>query len=196
MKLVFFLLIMAVTASVGSARELIAHAQVDGKPVLIFDDGFWRYDDDVGEVCTVSGSQGSVCTLPSIWSRLPDTDELRYGLPVFVQGEFTAEFRVLQHWGSKPITINDVLAFIGNQTIYDGLKGTVLESTTGKLGGFEGGHVVISAGPNGVYAFTFASQNGRYLIAQTRDQDSTTYFSGHRKAHQSFVDAIRPEPFE
>ncbi len=196
MKLIYFALIATFAASAGSARELIARTLVNGSPVQIFDDGFWRYDDDVGDVCTPTGSYGTVCALPSVWSRLPEVDELRYGLPEFVQGEFIAEFRVLQHWGSGAISLGDVLAFIGNQTTYDGLKGTVLLSTTGKIGDLEGGHVVVSAGQYGVFAFTFANQNGRYLIAQTRDQDTTIYFSGHRTAHQSFVEAIRPEPFE
>lgn len=169
---------------------------MDGKAALVFDDGFWRYDDGVGEVCTPTGKHGAICALPSQWSRLPEVDELRYGLPEFVQGEFIAEFRVLQRWGSESISMGDVSAFIGNQTIYDGLKGSVLLNTFGKVSDLEGGHVVVFAGRKVVFAFTFVNQNGRYLIAQTRDQDSTIYHSGHRKAHQSFVDAMRPEPFE
>lgn len=194
-KLLAFVFLAVTFASTGLARELIAHTQVNGKPALVFDDGFWRYDDSVGEICSQTGKHGAVCALPSEWSRLPDVDELRYGLPEFVQGEFIAEFRVLQHWGDEAIAVQDVLAFIGNQTFYDGLKGTVLISENGKIGDMEGGHVVVSAGQYGVYSFTFANQNGRYLIARTRDQGSTIYHSGHRDAHQSFVDAIRPAPF-
>lgn len=196
MKVLVSLLLATVTASAGFAREPIAHTQVNGKPAIIFDDGFWRYDDDVGEVCTQTRKHGAICALPSEWSRLPEVDELRSGLPEFVQGEFLGEFRVLQHWDNEPLSEEDVLAFIGNQTFYDGLKGTVLLSSEGKIGKLEGGHIVISAGQHGVFAFTFADQNGRFLIARTRDQDSMIFHSGHRKAHQSFVDAIRPTSFE
>ena len=183
-------------ASTVFARELIAQTQVNGKPVLVFDDGFWRYDDSVGEICSQTGRHGAVCALPSEWSRLPEVDELRYGLPEFVQGEFIAEFRVLQHWGGEALSVQDALAFIGNQTLYDGLKGTVLLSASGKIGELEGGNIVMSAGQHGVFSFTFVNQDGRYLIARTRDQNSTIYHSDHRDAHQSFVDAIRPSPFE
>ena len=195
MKFLLLILFLTIGASSGHARELIAEVQVDGKEVLIFDDGFWRYSDDVGEICTLTGKHGAVCALPSKWSRLPDLDAQRHGLPEFVQGEFFAEFRVLQHWGSGTISLGDVSAYIRNQTTYDGLKGSVLLNSTGKIGDLEGGHVVVSTGRKGVFAFTFVNQNGRYLIAQTRDQGSSIYHSEHRQAHQSFIDAMRPEPF-
>ena len=196
MKFLLIVLLATVSASAGYARELVAETSVNGKAALIFNDGFWRYDDDVGEVCTLTGKHGAICAIPSKWSRLPDVDEQRYGLPEFVQGEFLAEFRVLQHWGTGTISMGDLSAYIRNQTTYDGLKGTVLLNSNGKIGDLEGGHVVISAGRKGVFAFTFVDQNGRFLIAQTRDQESSIYHSGHREAHQSFIDAVRPEPFE
>ena len=196
MKFLLIVLFAAFGASAGHARELIAETSINGKAALIFSDGFWRYGDDAGEICTPTGKHGAICALPSQWSRLPDVDEGRYGLPEFVQGEYLAEFRVLQHWGTGTISMGDLSAHLRNQTTYDGLKGTVLLNSKGKIGDLEGGHVVIFAGRKGVFAFTFVNQNGRFLIAQTRDQESSIFHSEHSKAHQSFIDAMRPEPFE
>ncbi|MCK0171296.1 hypothetical protein MWU53_09530 [Aliiroseovarius sp. S1123] len=195
MKLALFSLCIVLAASAASAREVIANVQVKGGPALIYDDGFWRFDDEVGEVCTPTGKHGEVCALPSVWSRLPDVDESRYDLPEFVQGEYLAEFSVLQRRNGT-LDLNNVLAFIGNQTMHDGLRGLALLSTEGSIGNLDGKHVVVSAGANGVFAFTFANQNGRFLIAQTRDQNSTIYHSGHQKAHESFVQSLYPAPFD
>ncbi|MFZ7094514.1 hypothetical protein [Primorskyibacter sp. 2E233] len=196
MKLLIPLLLALISASTAFAREPIAQTEVNGKPAIIFDDGFWRYDDEVGEVCTQAGKHGAVCAFPSQWSRLPDARKRHSGGPEFVQGEFLAEFQVLQPWEGAVISETDVMAFIGNQTFYDGLKGTVVLFVDAEIGNLEGKLIVISAGQNGVFAFTYANQNGRFLIARTKDQDSTIFHSDHRNAHQSFVDAIRPEPFE
>lgn len=196
MRFLLILLVAGLSASNVCARELIANVQVDGKPALVFDDGFWRYDDAVGELCTPTQRHGAVCALPSVWSRLPETDESRSGRPEFVQGEYIADFMVFQHWGNAEIEESFVLRYIGLRTTHNGLKGSVLAREKGKIGGLDGMHIVVASQAGAVYAFTYANQNGRYLLAQTRDQGTTIYFSGHREAHQSFVDAVRPEPFE
>jgi hypothetical protein len=194
MRFVLLLLVATLSTSTVCARELVAHAQVNGKPALIFDDGFWRYDNDVGEVCNPAGRYGVVCALPSVWSPVPDVDELRRNRPKFMQGEYTAEFLVFYPWGDRDVKEIDVLAYIESRTTLDGLKGSLLSLDKGSIGGLEGKSIVFSAGRYGVFAFTYVNQDGRYLLAQTQDQNTTIYFSGHRKAHQSFVDAIRLEP--
>ncbi|MEP4036284.1 hypothetical protein [Pseudophaeobacter sp.] len=195
MRLLFSLLLSISAASIGHARELIAEIQVEGKEALIFDDGFWRYDDSVGEVCTPTLNYGSICSLPSIWSPLPKPKR-KYAFPEFVQGEFVAKFRVLQLGLHGKPTVDDVMTYIDRRTIYNGLQGAVLLDTNANFGTLEGRVIVIQAGSNGVFAFTFANQNGRYLIAETRDPTSSLYHSWHRKAHSSFVEAVRSSPFE
>ena len=179
----------------SEARDEIARGIVNEKPVILFGDGFWRYDDQVGEICTVVRKQGSVCALPSVWSRLPDVDEMRYGLPEFVQGEFTAEFAALTPLGDENLGIEQLSAYLDKRVRYDGLLGTVLATEEAKLGSFEGGLLAFSMGSKGVAAFTYAFQNGRILIAKTLDQNTTLFDSRHRAAHQSFVDAIVPSEF-
>ncbi|WP_294228170.1 hypothetical protein [uncultured Shimia sp.] len=189
-----FLVLLAATQL--SARELIGEARVDDQPVLIYDDGFWRFDDAGGEICTDAGKHGKVCALPSHWSRLPQLDMTNGARPTFIHDQIQAEFSVLQHWGNEDLTLADMTAFIRSKTTYSGLNATLLSSTESSIGEFQGGHVVVQAGAQGVLAFTFAFQNGRFLIAQTREQNTTLYHSGHKRAHQSFVDALRPAAFE
>jgi len=192
-------LALALTIGVGPvarAADPLLRGEIEGKPVLLFADGFWRFDDAVGEICTRAGSHGEVCALPSDWSRLPDVDQGRAGLPEFVRDAFTAEFRVLQPFGGESLTVKNAMAFIGNQSMDNGVRGTVLSTTESAIAGFGGGQVVIASGTRGVMAFTFALQNGRLLIARTREQGTTLFSADHAAAHDSFVAALRPAPFE
>ena len=145
MRLLFFFLLSITAASIGHARELIAETQIEGKAALIFDDGFWRFDDSVGEICTPSFKHGAVCALPSKWSPLPQVEGFR-GLPEFVQGEFIAKFGALYHWGDGEASMGKISDYISKRTTYNGLQGSVLLNTDAKIGDLEGRHVVINAG--------------------------------------------------
>ncbi len=191
------LLIALILALPGQAhaREVLTQSQIDGHSILFFDDGFWRYADENGPLCTPVAFVGEVCALPSQWAPFPSPldDQTR---PTFIQDTtYIAQITSLtQISEGDPITLNDVRAYILNQTTRNGVRPSVHMAETDLVEGVEWQTIpVLPAGPGGMMVFSFTFQKERAVIAFTKRPGTTLYHADHRQTHQGFLKAIRLE---
>jgi len=196
MKFACLAVVCALTAVPAMARDLMAEAEVDGTAVLIYGDGFWRFSDTAGEVCTAVQNVGEICALPSMWAPTPAFDPAVFRPKFIADTGFVSEVNSLTPLSlDRPINSEDATAFILNRTTAGGLRGMVLRRAPGEIGGLAGETVMIGAGAH-VAAFTAVNQNGRAIIAETWQYGTTLVHGELVEAHASFLTAIALEPFE
>jgi hypothetical protein len=183
--------LLAGCISIGEARDLMGNVVVEGRPIVVYSDGSWRFDDSLGDVCTTVSRVGQVCAIPSEWSPLPlnpENDEAIF----WNESGFLAKVNVLPLRNTNYLlTTEDPMAFILNRSFSGGLQGLQIEKSEASIGDAPGKTLVIHVQGRGVIAFTYAFVEERAIIAQTSQSNTTLFLSDHRKAHKGFLSAIK-----
>ncbi len=184
----FLILFVLAQAGTAQARSQIGTGVLNGEPIILYDDGFWRYGDDAGIICTPVAQVGDICAVPSDWAYFPWLYPDPYQRPVFVRDDrFSAEANALT--GTE--SLKPVAAFMLNRTMHNGLKGVPSRPTVSTWNGQQAQTVSFNKQNGQVKIFTFASFGDRVVIAETTETGTTLNTREHKAVHANFLASIR-----
>ena len=186
-----FSLVSLGTASV--AREVVWKGNVDGKDVVMFDGGFWRFDDSGGARCTKIAHVGDLCALPASWAPFPQTNAkalrprfFREGFEGFVTSLTPTRGPIEAR--SINLTLSEIASVAGGPP-------TVLQKGSARLDDLDGQQIVY-VHLDRVMAFSIFDQNGRILIFYTETSGFTLFHKDHQTAHQDLINSVELEKFD
>lgn len=194
MNLVGMALVLALTPVSAQANERLPLGtfEIDGKKVVPFDDGFWRYDTPAVE-CHDIPQVGRLCAAPSDWSVFPARQtDIYKNRTQFVSGntfwgQANALVPIIE---TQPLTPEDAEAFIRNRVfLRNGLRPNTLVSKLIEIDGKQWQQLVFE-GSGVVKAFSLTKLNNRYVIAETHKSRTTLYASEHQRKHADFIASL------
>lgn len=187
-----FSLILTMLGSTAGAREILFETTYDGRSIVVYSDGYWRYSDTDGVVCTPIPRLGEVCALPSHWMPIPDPVEQRDSPEFLHDGRYLAEANSYTPFSGLELTHETIRQYVVTAARRLG-AGAAFRPEAGAIFGIEGPSYIFQG--SGIVVFTVVEWNGRFIVARTFDPQSSLYHSGHRAAHASFTDSIRLEDY-
>lgn len=193
MKGVLSLLTCVFLSTPAAAMEIAGQTELSGKPIVVYTDGTWRFDDAVGNVCTPLKNIGRLCALPSEWHLFQPRERVYH--PVFRHTEaLMGEAFKLSSVSSTKMTTDDVVSFLRRQAVADGMQGLMIGEEQTKIGS-KPADTLIMLGAGGVRVASYAHYKEGFVVALTVEQ-ATIYTADHKRAHASFVSSLLLEDQE
>ncbi|MGX9354053.1 hypothetical protein ACS3SW_02495 [Roseobacteraceae bacterium S113] len=179
----------------SQTRTQIGTSEFDGKSIILFDDGFWRYDDAGGVVCTDMGrTLTQVCSLPSEWSVFPFAKpNAKPILPPFLLSA-DGYFAEVSSMGAPGYKVHkgykDIARFLlARLSRHSGRDLQTLNFESSVIDGRQWltTSVITARGPE---VISFTEMGDMVIIGVTIDANSSLILNWHKKKHSEFLAKI------